>query len=535
MSAAYPASRRHLALAAALAVALMSGCVSIRRVPPGPKSYAFDKPETTRLGLALAEGERAHPGQSGFAILEFGLEALVARAALADSADHAIDVQYYIYDSDEAGSIMADHLLAAADRGVRVRLLLDDYNLASDAELAALNAHPNIEVRVFNPASCRPRWARFVEYGLYMREAERRMHNKLFIVDNEVTILGGRNVGNEYFSIRTGSAFRDFDILIAGPATRQASSAFDEYWNCPWSVPASALVLRTPTEKDLVALRQRIKERIRNAEHFEEQFAAGRDRYLADLEHDGRTLIWARGEIVSDPPRKIATTAPETRPVARRLAQEWDRANREILIEAAYFLPGNEGLGKFHSLHERGVNTRLLTSAMETTDVPLVFCEFRKWRRDLLAAGVDLYEYKVHSAQEPRGRKWYHRRPSYGALHSKVIVFDRERAWIGSFNLDPRSTELNTEVAVVVENRELAAELAGCITEDMSPYRSWRVQFAREENGSGKKEPDPKTARIVWAGELGGEPVTLKHEPMNLGKRLKIFFLSLIPVSQDQL
>jgi cardiolipin synthase C len=519
----------------ALLTALGPGCATIRPPAPAPPTFAFTNPETTRLGEALAPALKDHPGQSGFGVLEYGLESLVARAALTDAADRTIDAQYYIYDSDEAGSILAEHLLEAADRGVRVRLLLDDYNLGSDSELIALSFHPMIQVRVFNPMLLRPRWARFMEYALHFRRATRRMHNKLFIVDSEYTILGGRNVGNDYFNVRANSVFRDFDVLIAGPVTAQASAAFDQYWNSTWSVPAEVLGIRTRTAADLEKLRHKLKTRVKNAERFDEEYAAGHDRYLKDLASDGASLVWGHGEVVSDPPEKIAENSPQTRPVARRLDEELKRAKKEILIEAAYFVPGQNGLQLFGQLHRRGVSIRLVTSALETTDVPIVYCAYQKYRRNLVDAGVDLYEYKVHPPQERRDRKWYHLRPSYGALHSKVLVFDRQTAWIGSFNLDPRSSDLNTEVAVVVESPELSAQLADSIDEDRLPTRSWRIQLQPDPGTAAPGKAGTASPVLAWTGEVNGKPVTLLHEPMSFGERLKVFFLASIPGINDQL
>ncbi|HZL45003.1 MAG TPA: phospholipase D family protein [Opitutaceae bacterium] len=518
-----------------LLLAFASGCATLHPTAPAPPSFAFEHPEATRLGRAVAQAEQRHPGESGFGLLEYGLESLVARAALADAADQTIDAQYYIYDSDEAGSILAEHLLEAADRGVRVRLLLDDYNLGSDSELIALSVHPKIQVRVFNPTLFRPRWARLLEYALHFRRSTRRMHNKLFIVDNEFTILGGRNVGNDYFNVRANNIFRDFDVLIAGPATTQASAAFDQYWNSAWSIPAVALGMRTRTAADLEKLRHKLKARVKNAERFDEEYSETRGHDVTDLANDGQSLVWARGEVVTDPPQKIAGTSPETRPVAQRLDQEFARAKQEVLIEAAYFVPGRDGLEIFRQLRARGVSIRLVTSALETTDVPMVYCAYQKWRRDLVAAGVDLYEYKVHPAQERRDRKWPRLRPSYAALHSKVLVFDGQTAWIGSFNLDPRSHDLNTEVAVVVNSAALSAMLAESINNDRLPTRSWRIQLQPDPRPAADDRRGPPRQVVTWTGEANGEPVTLFHEPMSCGRRIEVFFLSMIPGIDDQL
>ena len=522
-------------LAPGILFAFASGCASLRQRTPAPPSFAYEHPETTRLGSALAPSQARHPGESGFGILEYGLESLVARAALADAADQTIDAQYFIYDSDESGSFLAEHLLEAADRGVRVRLLLDDFNFASDSELIALSAHPKIQVRVFNPAFFRPRWARLLEYALQFYRPTRRMHNKLFIVDNEFTILGGRNVGNDYFNIRGNKIFRDFDILIAGAVTAQASTAFDQYWNSTWSVPAEALGVRARTAKDLDKLRRKLRARMKNAEWFDEEYPKGRDRYLADLANDGKSLVWARGDVVTDPPRKIEDSSPETRPVARRLDQELARGKQELLIEAAYFVPTSQEFEVFRQLRERKVDIALVTSALDTTDVPIVYSVYQKYRRDLVEAGVDLYEYKAHSPQQHQYRNWYRLRPSYAALHSKVLVIDREVTWIGSFNLDPRSHDLNTEVAVVVNSAELSAKLAESINEDRQPGRSWRIRLQPDPRPATADRGGPPRQVLTWTGEADGKPVTLFHEPVNCGQQIEVFFLSLIPGIKGQL
>lgn len=511
---------------------LVSGCTTFPRGVPANVTMAYASPDTTLLGRQLAAVEKLHPGQSAFHILDFGLESLVARVTLADTAERTIDAQYYIYDSDEAGSLLAEHLLKAADRGVRVRLLLDDYNLGSDHELAALCAHPNIQVRVFNPIRCRLRLFRLPAYALHLHQADRRMHNKLFIADNVGSILGGRNVGNDYFGIRTTDSFRDFDVLMEGPVTRQASAAFDEYWNSQWSVPATELVDRRPTGADLEAERCLVHARVKGAAGFEEKFAAMHDKYLTTMTAAGSPLIWGEGEIVSDLPRKVDDASARSSAVAERFDEELRRARSEILIEAAYFVPGTAMVQECQTLHQRGVSIRLLTSALEATDVPIVFCAYQKYRRDLLAVGVDLYEFKVHRGLNPRGERWYRLRPSYGALHSKVIVFDRELSWIGSFNLDPRSANLNTEIAVLVQSRALANQLADTITADLSPTRSWHVRRQPRVGPDSHKVDD---ASLVWDGEVNGRPVELRHEPANWARRMEAFFLSLAPGVESQL
>jgi putative cardiolipin synthase len=509
-----------LALAAAL-----TGCTSIRSGSPPPPSGALAHPETTALGRSLAPGERAHPGQSGFRVIENGLEALVARAALADAAERTIDVQYYIYEHDEAGSLLTLRLLAAADRGVRVRILLDDYKLGDPRELAALCAHPNISVRIFNPLRWRELWTRFAQYLIDFHRIDRRMHNKLFVVDNTAAILGGRNIGNNYFDLHSSHSIRDFDLLIAGgPTCREASAGFDAFWNSVWAVPADRLVARAPTAADLTGERARLANRVQATSAFERQYAATRAAYIADLGRDPAALIWAPGELIMEPPRKVQEATRQTNLVSEGLDAEWGRTRHEVLVEAAYFVPGAKGVATFRELGARGVRVRLVTCSLDASDVPIVYSGYQKYRRALLTAGVDLYEYKLHPRSTGQDHKWYRLRPLYAALHSKVMIFDRERVWMGSFNLDPRSMSLNTEIAVIIQSRELAAQLGAELVQDMTPGRSWHVTLA---GGS--------TGPLTWTSEEDGRLVTRHREPGGPGERLREFLVSLIPGFDDLL
>jgi putative cardiolipin synthase len=530
-----PSSRQLLCVVLQVFAGLCGGCVAIRTQVPRPISHSFAKPETTRLGHAFASEAARHPGESGFRILENGREALVARTALADAAEKTLDAQYYIYDTDAAGALLVQRMLAAAERGVHVRLLLDDNNLGEDKEMAALCAHPNVEVRVFNPFRFRARWARLPQYALDFNRMVRRMHTKIFVADNEVSIIGGRNVGNNYFNLDTASNFRDFDVLIVGSVTHDASAAFDEYWNSALSVPASALVARDPTPAEFDRLRGKLAARVKTIAGLELENAQHRASYVSELRKpDG--LIWAHGEIIAEPPRKIQWATRENRVVSERLNREWDRTREELLIESSYFVPGNGVVEAFSELRERGVAVKVLTGALEATDVPLVYAAYKKYRRRLLHAGVQLFEYKGRPGPARSDRRWFKPRSSQSALHSKVIVFDRKRAWIGSFNIDPRSVKLNTEIAVLVDSEALASQLADYIAEDLSPERSWRVEL--EPLPKSYNTPRGRTAdeTLVWVGEKRGQPIKRHIEPASGWlERCETFLMSLIPFIEWQL
>lgn len=498
------------------------------RVAHGPRepSFVLD-PAATPLGRTLLSQEKLHPGQSGFDLVSYGLEALVARTAIVDAASRSVDAQYYIYAADQAGSLFLLHLIDAARRGVRVRLLLDDYNLRDDGELATLSTLPNFQIRIFNPVAFRARWARLPEYALSFARADRRMHNKLLIGDNAVAILGGRNIADNYFSLEEQANFRDFDLLAEGPVVRAASAAFDEYWNSPFAVPVGKIIHRHEDPAAFAALLRRIQARARPAAGFETRYEALRPHYLPGLFGAGG-LVWAKGEIVSDSPQRVAGAGDLTDSVAERLNTEFARAQNEVLIEAAYFLPGQAGVDRFREMIQRGVDVRLLTCALATTDVPLVYLAYEKYRRPLLEAGVDLHEYRVVPPRTSRPTLWYHSGHSDSVLHSKAIVFDRRRIWIGSLNLDPRSSRLNTEIAAVVDSEALARRLAGDILQDMAPDRSWHVELRPKPGAEDGQE-------IVWVGERNGKAVTRQFQPGSLLRRFDNLLLRLLPGIENQL
>ncbi|MFT3784231.1 MAG: phospholipase D family protein [Nibricoccus sp.] len=518
-----------------LAVLLCGGCVSMRPRPPVEHSLDSPADQPTALARTFAPQVQAHPELSGFRLLEYGREALVARTALADAAERTIDAQYYICDPDAAGSYFFQRLIAAADRGVRVRLLLDDNNLSDDREMATLCAHPNIEVRVFNPFRFRARWARLPQYIFDFNRMVRRMHNKIFIVDGLVSIVGGRNIGNTYFSLDSESNFRDFDLLMVGPIAQGGSRAFDEYWNSQWAVPATEFVRHEPTTEDLNRLKVQLADRVKTIDGFERENQERWRDYIQDLTARD-ALVWAEGEVISEPPRKIQKANRETTQVSQRLEQEYGRTQRELLIEAAYLLPTPELSAQLAQLRSRGVNVRIITSALTATDVSLVYAAYKRYRYSILDLGIELHEYKASAGLARSERRWYRPRSSLSSLHAKVMVFDRERLYVGSANLDPRSVKLNTEIAVLVHSQKLAAQMADYLAEDFSPRRSWQVQLHKDwayDPTRGTWRPE---RYLSWLGESDGQPVSIYFEHANSWwQRTKSFLYSLIPWAESQL
>ncbi|MFO0335727.1 MAG: phospholipase D family protein [Pseudomonadota bacterium] len=494
------------ATACALVVATVA-CTALRPEVERTPSVAIED-DGTRLARAFAEPLARRPGHSGVAILDDGPLAWLSRVSLADVADRTVDVQYYIYENDDSGLILLHRLAAAAERGVRVRLLIDDSNnVGRDLQLASIDRHRNIQVRVFNPMRFRERWTRPFQYVFDLARANRRMHNKIYAVDGMAAIVGGRNIGDNYFNFdREQPNFRDVDLLVVGPAAREITRAFDLYWNSPWAYPAESLVDVQPTVEDGDRLRRALATYARQNERVEGSFPAARRDWLQSLLAAHENLQWASVEVVVDEPGKVAPRGEPKSAVGVRLNEEMARTREELLIESAYFVPRRTGMRLFAHARGRGVRTRILTNSLSSTDVAAVHAGYQKRRRALLRMGVELYEFQREAARTRPQRRGLRNRgapvdgsASEASLHSKVMVFDRRVAWVGSFNLDPRSRELNTEIGLFVHDAAVAERLARMVETTFEPHRAWRVTL---EDG-----------RLVWTGERDGRLVREHHEP----------------------
>ncbi len=494
---------------------LLAGCATVPKEYPRNPSTAFTGYTTTSLGRLFEEAATQHPGESGFSIIRDGRWAFTARVALTELAEKSLDLQYYIWEQDETGRILAERLVRAADRGVRVRLLVDDINLSGrDAPIAALDAHPNIEIRIFNPFA--NRGARLFDFAIDLGRVNHRMHNKIMVADNAVAIVGGRNIGNHYFEVATDANFRDLDIAAAGPVVRDISGVFDHFWNSDWAVPISALVDRPYTDSDLQAAVTSLRERIAEDSYpypLDEDVAGLR----ADLSSVRDHLIWAPGQIVWDDPDDIKTGAEHGR-MDRALYRKLDTLQKEVLIEAAYFVARDRGVAKAKQLHDRGIRIRVLTNSLATNDVLAAHAGYVKYREQLLANGVELYEMRPDAGSI---KKKVISRKSKAALHTKAIVYDRESVFIGSFNLDPRSANINTEVGLYVESPELAAQVVDYMDEGVRPENSYRVLL--DENG------DP-----YWVTEVDGKEVRYDEEPeTTFGQPFMSGFIMMLPVEHQ--
>jgi putative cardiolipin synthase len=456
-----------------------------------------------------------HGGQSGFRLLSNGLDAFVARATLIELAERTLDLQYYIFHPDKTGSLVIDRLIAAADRGVRVRLLLDDWGTAekNDAAVAALDAHPNIEIRLFNPYVQRTGLGRLVELVTSFRRVNRRMHNKQLIADTAGVVLGGRNIGDEYFSLGELD-FQDVDVLAVGPVALQSAKSFEEYWNSEFAVPVSRIGAPEPDPAKAAAAREQLGERCALLADSPYARALAGSGLATDLRHQSLKLHWADAKLIADPPEKLNQPAG-TRSAAFLGGQisPYVRAVRsDMLVVSPYFVPGKDGVAFFGEQRQNGVKVRVLTNSLAATDVWLVHAGYMKYRRPLLNKGVRIYELRPEAAgsKGPRG-SGFGIGSSRASLHAKTFVFDRTSVFIGSVNLDPRSLEQNTEVGVLVDSPELAAEVTDLFDRWASPALAYEVTRG-------------KYGRLKWTGGFTNEPGAGFWRP--LGAR----FFSLFPI-----
>lgn len=495
--------RRILAVAAAV---LITGCASVRFDVPREPSHALDRPEETFLGRAFATQLAATPGQSGFRLLVSGQEAFLARAALAESAERTLDLQYYIVAKDASATLLLFRALRAAQRGVRVRLLIDDISaIGRDIDLATLAAHPNIQVRVFNPFRHRGPLGlfRLFEYFGDSARLNRRMHNKLWIVDNAVAVIGGRNLGDAYFHVRGEDDFADLDVLAAGPVVTEVSRSFDDYWNNESAVPIQAFLGEPPGGEQLDQMFSQMAAR---AESFRESEYAKtlRATDLGRMVRSGEfPLIPARATVLYDTPAKPqAKTVEQSGNIFAALRNTVESAQQEVILISPYFIPSERGVGILCAHVRRGVRVSVLTNSLASTDVPVVHAGYARYRPRLLACGVALHELRPNITRSSGARLGL---SSGTSLHTKAVVVDRKVVLVGSMNLDPRSRLSNSEVSVLIESAVLGGQLGTLFEEATALDQAFRVELT---------EPGNEHAPLAWTGREENEVVRYTSEPL---------------------
>ncbi|MCU0976806.1 MAG: phospholipase D family protein [Steroidobacteraceae bacterium] len=462
-----------------IAATALAGCAGLGPRPELPEDRAIPPGEGTILDGIIAPVEVRHPGQSGFRLVSEGPEAFAIRARSAVAAGRSLDVQTYIFHDDLTGGFLGFRLVEAADRGVRVRLLVDDMDARSrNYAFAALDAHPNIEVRMFNPFASRSGQARFAAelVGDFGR-LNRRMHNKSWIADNRIAIVGGRNLGNEYFGASEDVNFVDLDFAMVGPVVRQVSESFDRYWNSSAAYPISVLAPDEANPAALEALRKRIEAKLPAAE--DSNFA--RELRMSDalqrLTSGDWPMHWSPSfRFVSDDPLKVLGegTGPAGSRVLEHLVPVVKGARTRLTVISPYFVPGKGGTAILRDVAQAGADVGVLTNSLAANDVAAVYGGYAQWREPLLEGGVKLWELKPSPGIEAKASMFG---SSGASLHTKSLAADGRTLFVGSFNLDPRSASLNTEQGVFVDSEELAAQLEALFARDSSGERAWSVSL----------------------------------------------------------
>ena len=504
---------------------LTGGCASLPENTNRQVSYALTDTEDTSFGVKTAARIEAEgDGQDGFMLLESGLDAFVARALLAHFAERSIDVQYYLYHNDLVGRLLMSKLIQAADRGVRVRLLIDDMDLGGrDNGLLALDSHPNIEMRVFNPFD--RKIGRMPQYVTGFGSVTRRMHNKSFTVDNQVTIVGGRNIGNEYFDADPTLEFSDLDVMAIGDVVKDVSHAFDLYWNSELAYPVTTLIENRLSEEEIKQLYQKLQAYIE--EHKDNPYLdALRGSDLANEIRQKRVVYqWGEADVVYDLPEKISSDRDATElHLMTQLAPYFNAIQKELIIYSPYFVPGKEGVEFFKSLTDRGVRVRILTNSLASNDVSVVHAGYVKYRMKLLRAGVELYEMNKKLTRAQRKEKKGVGSSSKASLHAKSFVLDREKVFIGSLNLDPRSFYENSEIGVVISSPE-TAEIMAKEFEEVIESSVFRLELVTD---------DDDNEYILWHGYEDGVPVTFEVDPYtSIWRRMGVNFMRIMPIESQ--
>lgn len=483
-------------------------------------SMALAVPESTELGRFFESELITHPGKSGVVLVPTGEWGFRARAGLSNLAEKTIDVQYYIWETDTSGLVLAERLLRAADRGVRVRMLVDHVTTKkTDFRFARMDSHPYIEIRLFNPYANRS--FRTLEFIFGLKRLNHRMHNKAFIVDNAIAVVGGRNIGDNYFGVDAAANFRDLDLAVVGPVVQDVSRSFDQYWNSEFAVSISTIIEERLSAEEFHAKKEALYRWVDELEDYPYPIDTTSNAVLAKLEEFRGSFIWANAKALYDEPDKPET---DEEAVADYLIQLGKEKDHEVMIESAYVIPGPEGVERTRRNREHGIRQRLLTNSLATNNVAAAHAGYAKYRRDLIREGLELYELRPDANSVKMNWSLLAGR-STAVLHTKAFVVDGELVAVGSFNLDPRSIALNTEIVILVESDELATQVLAYMDEGVQPENSYQVIL----------ETDAETGveHLVWVTENDGEEIRYYSEPeASTWRRFSSWFMGLLPIEK---
>jgi putative cardiolipin synthase len=512
---------------------IVAGCTSLPPLATQPKSVtsALNDVLDTGLGKSFNVLAIGRGGDSGFRMISTGIDGLTARLEMIDAAQRSLDVQLYIFRADNSGNLVVQALLRAADRGVRIRVLVDDGETVSgDERILALAAHAGFEVRIYNPLRYRghKRALRGAEFLFDKARVDYRMHNKLMVADNAVAIIGGRNIGDQYFQIDPQSQFGDDDLVVAGPIVQRLSGVFDEFWNAPIVIPAQSIDKRHTSDRAL-------SEYLTILDDYRQRLASSGAQALGQSKHPFADIVsgkaplhWGSVELVYDSPDKKGTnsgTAPG-RVISKALIKQAEAVSTELLVVTPYFVPSPDELAALKGERERHARIRILTNSLKAAPSVEAHSGYMHYRVPLLQEGVELHEVRASlgSASGSGEGKEMATRGTY-ALHAKLFVFDRRIAFVGSMNFDERSKHLNTEIGLMITSPELSSEIAGRFDALTTPANSYAVTLSDTAKGH---------QHLTWTTEQDGQLVHFETEPArNAWQRAKVKFLSALPLDKE--
>ncbi|WP_420791314.1 phospholipase D family protein [Acinetobacter schindleri] len=498
-----------------LGLSLVLGIPACSTLPPQverPSHTAFET-DTSQTSLAkIVQPLRdQYLGLTGYHVLYDPLEALAARMQLIHKAEQTLDLQYYIWDNDRIGALALNGIIQAADRGVKVRLLIDDNNAKKmEGIYLALDQHQNIDVRLYNPY--RFRQHRAMDMVLDLKRINRRMHNKSFIADNQIALIGGRNMSNQYYNVSDAYQFSDVDVLLVGAASDEIIHSFDEYWNDDYAYPVRNIVNPRHHRLRFESLKQQLKAHQDDPRVQNYLDLANRSKAFDKWLDHNIQLDWVEAEVVKDPPTKIKSKAKKEEHLNFQLLQHLEKPEQSVDIVSAYFVPEKEGAERLKSLAQKDIKIRVLTNSYKANDVPVVHAFYSKYRKDLLEHDVQLYEFlaapdaanlNANTKEIADKAKVSLKGLSRSSLHAKLMALDEKQVFIGSFNFDPRSAYLNTEIGVLLNSPSLAQAVHKTMDQNLSKYAyklvldanqniNWKIQQPNGEIKTLTKEPKMK-------------------------------------------
>ncbi|MCL6248913.1 phospholipase D family protein [Acinetobacter sp. ANC 4945] len=499
-------------------VLTLSACSTLPKQQTQPVEYAFNTPtDDTSLAKIVLPLREQNPNLTGYHVLYDPLEALAARIELINKAEKSLDLQYYIWDNDKIGALALHAMIKAADRGVKIRLLVDDNNAKKmEGIYMALDQHANIDVKLYNPY--RFRHFRPVDMVLDLKRINRRMHNKSFIADNQIALIGGRNMSNQYYNVSDNYQFSDVDVMLVGAASDEIIHSFDEYWNDDYAFPVRQLVNPRHYSLRFDSLKQQLDDYNQEATVVNYLDLANRSHAFDDWLNNKIQFDWVKAEVVKDSPSKIKSKAKKEEHLNFQLLNRLDKPEQSVDIVSAYFVPEKQGAERLKNLSADGVKVRVLTNSFQANDVPLVHAFYSKYRQDLLEHDVQLYEFlsrpdaenlNTNTKELAEKSKVSLKGLSRSSLHAKLMAIDEKQVFIGSFNFDPRSAYLNTEIGVLLNSPRLAKAVHYTMDENLSKYAyklvlnadqqiNWKIKLS-----NGQTRIYPREPKIKWWQKAG--------------------------------